>query len=83
MNTMIISTASTQHTTFINLYNYGRKEENVLDLFGGSGSTLIACEEVRDVEKKEETSNGTAWAVWVLVGAGVVIVLIIATKFFL
>ena len=34
-------------------------------------------------EKKEETGNGTAWAVWVLVGASVVIVLIIATKFFL
>lgn len=39
--------------------------------------------ELRDVEKKEETGNGTAWAVWVLVGAGVVVVLIIATKFFL
>jgi hypothetical protein len=39
--------------------------------------------ELRDVESKEETGNGTAWAVWVLVGAGVVIVLIIATKFFI
>lgn len=39
--------------------------------------------ELSDVEKKEDTGNGTAWAVWVLVGAGVVIVLIIATKFFL
>jgi hypothetical protein len=39
--------------------------------------------ELRDVEKKEDTGNGTAWAVWVLVGAGVVIVIIIATKFFL
>ena len=39
--------------------------------------------ELRDIESKEETGNGTAWAVWVLVGAGVVIVLIIATKFFL
>ena len=39
--------------------------------------------ELRDVEKKEDTGNGTAWAVWVLVGAGVVIVLIIATKFFI
>lgn len=39
--------------------------------------------ELRDVESKEETGNGTAWAVWVLVGAGVVIVLIIATKLFL
>lgn len=39
--------------------------------------------ELRDVESKEEKSNGTAWAVWVLVGAGVVVVLIIATKFFL
>lgn len=39
--------------------------------------------ELRDVDSKEETGNGTAWAVWVLVGAGVVIVLIIATKFFL
>ena len=39
--------------------------------------------ELRDVESKEETGNGTAWAVWVLVGAGVVVVLIIATKFFL
>lgn len=38
--------------------------------------------ELRDVEKKEETGNGTAWAVWVLVGAGIVIVIIIATKFF-
>lgn len=39
--------------------------------------------ELRDVESKEEKSNGTAWAVWVLVGGGVVVVLIIATKFFL
>lgn len=39
--------------------------------------------ELLDVESKEETGNGTAWAVWVLVGAGVVVVLIIATKFFL
>jgi hypothetical protein len=39
--------------------------------------------ELRDIEIKEETDNGTAWAVWVLVGAGVVVVLIIATKFFL
>lgn len=39
--------------------------------------------ELRDVEKKEDTGNGTAWAVWILVGAGVVIVLIIATKFFI
>lgn len=39
--------------------------------------------ELRDVESKEETGNGTAWAVWVLVGAGIVIVLIIASKFFI
>lgn len=39
--------------------------------------------ELRDVECKKETGNGTAWAVWVLVGAGVVIVLIIATKLFI
>lgn len=39
--------------------------------------------ELRDVESKEETGNGTAWAVWVLVGAGIVIVLIIVSKFFI
>lgn len=39
--------------------------------------------ELRDVASEEKTGNGTAWAVWVLVGAGVVIILIIATKFFI
>ena len=31
------------------LKNSSKKDQNILDLFGGSGSTLIACEQIQEM----------------------------------
>jgi hypothetical protein len=74
---VIINDKKTETSAFVKIDNETQTEKTEqID----STSNVI---ELRDVTSEEKTGNGTAWAVWVLVGAGVVIVLFIATKFFL